>query len=117
MLARFTALCMHLDANAPTEIITWDLGRLKKLWHSLSEYCHAQAHPAVTLDDPTWFSQGLSLVEEVFSYFKSEMSNRTTGIMSPDKMTAQAHMIWNDFAEERITEEQALIRLRLIQPL
>ena len=71
----------------------------------------------VTLDDPEWFSQVLSLVEEVFSYFKSEMSIRATGIMRPDKMTAQARMIWDDFAEERITEERALIRLRLIQPL
>jgi hypothetical protein len=117
LLAQFTALCMRLHQGAPCDVIVWDLGRLKKLWHALSGYCHAQAHPAATLDDPNWFVQGLSLVDEVFSYFKGEMSRGATGVMRPDKMTFEARMVWEEFAEKRITEEQALIRLTIVKPL
>jgi hypothetical protein len=63
-LVRFFMLCMQLDSLRPVDIIPWDLGRLKKWWHALSEYCHAQAEPMTTLSNPDWFAKGVCLVRE-----------------------------------------------------
>lgn len=116
-LSRFTAICLQLDSQAPCDGIAWDLDRLKRLWHSLSSYCHAQAHPAATLNCQEWFSRGLALVHEVFAYFEQEMSRGATAVLPPENMTPEARMIWEEFADGRITDDQARIRLRLVQPL
>ena len=116
-LSRFTAVAMNLDSHAPCEGIAWDLGRLKRLWQSLSNYCHAQAHPAATLSDPEWIATGYALIDEVFAYFEQEMSGGATAMLRPDDMTPEARMIWEDFAAKRIDEEQVRIRLRIVQPL
>ncbi len=116
-LSKFTALCMHLDARAPSEGIAWDLGRLKNEWQSLSSYCHAPGHPISTIENPQWFSKGVALVHGVFDYFQQEMSRGASALLKPANMTPEAHMIWEDFAENRITEDQALIRLKIVQPL
>lgn len=115
-LAQFTALCIKLDAKATFKVIVWDLKRLKKLWQSLSGYCHAQASPTETLDDLNWFSEGLSLIDETFQYFKSQMTEGATSLLSPDRMIPEALMIWEDFSAHRINEEQVLIRLKIVQP-
>jgi hypothetical protein len=116
LLAQFTALCIKLDVKATFKGIIWDLKRLKKLWQSLSGYCHAQASPIETLDDLNWFSEGQSLIEETFDYFRSQMTDGATTLLSADRMIPEARMIWEDFSTLRINEEQALIRLRIIQP-
>jgi hypothetical protein len=116
LLAQFTALCIKLDAKATFKVIIWDLKRLKKLWQSLSSYCHAQASPIETLDDHNWFSEGLYLIEETFDYFRSQMSEGATTLLSPDRMISEARMIWEDFSAHRINEEQVLIRLKIVQP-
>ncbi|MDD5285423.1 MAG: hypothetical protein PHD54_06160 [Desulfuromonadaceae bacterium] len=116
LLAQFTALCIKLDAKATFKVIVWDLKRLKKLWQSLSGYCHAQASPTETLHDLNWFSEGLSLIDETFQYFKSQMTEGATSLLSPDRMIPEARMIWEDFSAHRINEEQVLIRLKIVQP-
>jgi len=116
-LSRFTALCMQLDSKSPCEGIAWDLGRLKKLWHAHSGYCHAQAHPTATLSDPKWFSDGLSLIEESYDYFREKMSAGASALLKPESMTPEASIVWEDFVAERITEEQTLIRLQIVQRL
>ena len=116
-LSKFTALCMQLDSRAPHEGIAWDLGRLKKEWQALSTYCHAPAHPSSTIKNPNWFSEGLALVEGVFDYFQQEMSRGASALIKPENMTPEARMIWEDFAAGGISDEQVLIRLKIVQPL
>jgi len=115
-LSRFTTIVMDLDRRVPHRGIAWDLGRLKKHWHSLSAYCHAQAHPSPTLEDPKWVLRGHSLIEEVYLYFEQEMAQGATAIMQPDNMTPEARMIWEDFADNKIDEDQVRTRLRIVQP-
>lgn len=115
-LSRFTAIIMDLDRRIPQRGIAWNLGRLKKYWHSLSAYCHAQGHPSPTLEDPKWFQAGYSLLEEVFLYFEQEMTQALTAIMPPDNMTPEARMVWEDFADNKIDEDQVRTRLRIVQP-
>jgi len=116
-LSKFTEIAMNLDSCAPCEGIAWDLRRLKRLWQSLSEYCHAQCIPTVTIEDSKWISKGHELVAELFTYFRQKMSRGATAILSPDAMTYEAKMIWEDFVGNRIDEEQVRIRLRVVQPL
>lgn|GEM_PF-5643925 len=115
-LVRFSMLCMRLDSSRPVEIIPWDLGQLKKWWHALSGYCHAQAESVSTLQSPKWLVDGVKLVNAVFEYFRDHMSQGATGILRVDSMDATARNIWNDFVSDQIDEEQALIRLRIVQP-
>jgi hypothetical protein len=84
------------------------------MWHELSRYCHAEAAPSDTLNDPTWFSDGLSLVREVYKYFKAQMSGGATALMRHENMKPKTQMVWDDFEAGRIDEDQAVIRLRLI---
>lgn len=114
-LSRFSALCLRVDRNFPFRPIVWNLSKLKKWWHELSRYCHAQAAAADTLDDSVWFANGLSLVNEVYSYFRKEMSGGATALMRRENMKPKTRVIWEDFAAGRIDEEQVTIRLRLVE--
>ena len=115
-LSRFTMIAMSLDSQAPCSGVAWDLAHLKRMWHSLSEYCHAQANPAATLADLKWIAAAYALIEELFTYFQQEMSQGVTAILCPEKMTVAARMIWEGFAAGNIDEEQVTIRLRIVQP-
>ncbi len=117
LLAQFTALCIKLDAKATFKVIVCDLKRLKKPWQSLSGYCHAQASPTETIYDFNWFSEWLSLIDETFQYFKSQMTECATSLLSPDRMIPEVRMNWEDFSAHRINEEQVLIRLKIVQLL
>lgn len=117
LLAQFAALCLQVDAKAPFKVIVWDLKRLKKLWQSLSGYCHTQASQSETLDDSRWFSEGLFLIDETFKYFESQMTQGATALMSPDSMIPEARIIWEDFSAHQIDEEQVLLRLKIVQPV
>jgi hypothetical protein len=114
-LARFGALCLDVDTKFPYKPIVWDLKRLKRSWQELSRYCHAQAASTDTLDDPKWFIMGLSLVRDVYGYFKEQMSGGATAVMRPEAMNDSTRGIWEDFAAGTIDEAQTIIRLRLIQ--
>jgi hypothetical protein len=115
-LARFSMLCMRLDSQRPVDIIPWDLRRLKKWWHALSEHCHAQAEPMTTLSNPIWFTEGLGLVREVFGYFREQMSQGATGIMRVGAMIPVVKDIWEDFVADKIDVERVLIRLQIVRP-
>lgn len=115
-LVRFSMLCMRLDSLRPVDIIPWDLGQLKKWWHELSGYCHTQAEAVSTLQNPKWFVEGVRLIHRVFEYFRDHMSQGATGILRVDSMDAVARNIWDDFVADRINEEQAFIRLKIVQP-
>jgi len=113
----FTSLVMKQDRKAPTRGIPWDLGKLKKAWQKLSGYCHAQAHPAATIENEDWFESGLLLVNDTYNYFEISMSNGSTALIQPERMTGNTRDIWEDFRIDKITEEQVATRLILIQPL
>jgi hypothetical protein len=115
-LVRFSSMCMHLDSRKPVEIIAWDLRRLKKWWQRLSSYCHAQAEPINTLNNCAWRLAAIELIGEVFNYFKLEMTRGATGIMRIDDMKPNTRVIWDDFVAGAIDEEQALIRLQIVNP-
>jgi hypothetical protein len=115
-LVRFSMLCMRLDSFRPVDIIPWDIGRMKKWWHALSAYCHAQLEPRTTLQDSHWFAEGIRLVQEVFDYFEHEMSQGTTGILRVNHMNEAARLVWDDFVASKINEEQAFIRLKIVRP-
>ena len=116
-LVTFSALCMELDSRRPVDLIVWDLGRLKKWWHALSNYCHAQLEPVTTLQNPAWVKTGVTLVNEIYAYFSGQMSRGATGIMRIDDMKPTTRLIWDDFQAGRIDEEQAAIRLEIVRPL
>jgi hypothetical protein len=67
----------------------------------LSNYCHAQAHPAATLSDPAWISSGHALIDELYAYFEQEMSGGATAMLWPDNMTPEARMIWEDLEQAK----------------
>lgn len=115
-LSSFTAIAINLDSHAPFEGIAWDLKRLKRIWQSLSNYCHAQAHPAATLNDHDWVSMAYALVEELYEYLHHEMSQGATALLKPANMTPEARLVWEDFCSDKISEEQARFQLRVIQP-
>jgi hypothetical protein len=115
-LVRFSMLCMQLDSLRPVDIIPWDIGRMKKWWHALSAYCHAQLEPTTTLQDSNWFAGGIRLVQEVFDYFEHEMSHGTTGILRVENMNKAARLVWDDFVDSKINEQQAFVRLKIVRP-
>ena len=69
-----------------------------------------------TLSNPSWFSEGLGLVLQVFDYFREQMSQGATGIMRVAGMNSSVKIIWEDFVAEKIDEEQVLIRLEIVRP-
>jgi hypothetical protein len=115
-LVTFSALCMQSDSRRPVDLIEWDIRRLKKWWHALSSYCHAQLEPVTTLNSDDWFDAGIVLVNEVFTYFRHHMSQGATGIIRVDDMNEAARLVWDEFVADVITEEQAFIRLQLVRP-
>lgn len=116
-LTQFAAIIMKLDKRAPYGIAVWDFRKLVRIWNRLSLYCHAQGHPQPTMGNQDWVTGGLNLVHEVFQYFSDQLHGAANGILRPENMSPEARMIWNDFASEKIDEEQVEIRLRLVAPL
>lgn len=116
-LSRFTHLVMNQERRAPVRAIAWDLGRLKKLWQKLSNYCHAQAHSEATIDDEKWIASGFSLVHATYDYFEASMTGGATALLKPKNMKHNAYLIWEDFRDDKISEDQVKIRLKLTQPL
>ena len=115
-LVRFSMLCMRLDTLRPIDIIPWNVSQMTNWWHALSAYCHAQFEPTTTLQDSNWFAKGLRLVQEVLDYFQHEMSQGTTGILKVNNMNEAARVVWDDFVANKINEEQAFTRLRIVRP-
>jgi hypothetical protein len=115
-LVRFSMLCMRLDSFRPIDIIPWNISQMTNWWHALSAYCHAQFEPRTTLEDSTWFAEGIRLVQEVFDYFQNEISQGTTGILRVTDMNDAARLAWDDFVAGNINEEQAFTRLKIVRP-
>jgi hypothetical protein len=115
-LVQFTVLCTRLQLKAPV-IVEWEIRRLRRLWNSLSSYCHAQLHASATIDDASWFDGGAKLIGETYNYLATNMSKAATGLVNPKTMSSHSREIWNDFRKDKITAEQASMRLRLVQPL
>jgi hypothetical protein len=115
-LVQFTVLCTRLQLKAPN-VVEWEIRRLRRLWNSLSSYCHAQLHASATVDDACWFQCGATLIGETYDYLATNMKKAATGLVNPKTMSSYSREIWNDFRRDKITAEQASTRLRLAQPL
>jgi hypothetical protein len=117
-MIRFAKICLSLERDAPN-IIEWDLKVLKRFWSSVSDYCHFQhpAHVEKGKNLNVWLSKGVALVEKVFHYFESNMSRAHTANWRRDSMPPEVLEAWEDFRDERITESDLKIRLRIMQPI
>jgi hypothetical protein len=115
LLSQFSAIVMEVDRKVPYRGIAWDLKKLKKNSHAISEYCHAQGDSVSTLESEEWIETGYKLVEETYEYFHSQMAGGATVIMPPEKMSYNTRLIWEDFLSQSIDEEQVRVRLRNIQ--
>lgn len=105
-LARFTQIALHLDSQSPFTAVAWDFATLTRLWHALSDYCHAQGHPVPTLDSTDWMSRGYGLVVETYEYFRQNMTGGVTALLKPSDMSPEARAVWERYRDNRITESQ-----------
>jgi hypothetical protein len=110
-LSRFSSLVMEVDSKAPYRGIAWDLGKLKRIWHALSDYCHAHGHPAPTIQSTEWVQKGYGLVEEAYKHFQEQMTGGATALMKPQSMTPSTRIVWESFIEGKLSEAEVKVQL------
>ncbi|MEO6291590.1 MAG: hypothetical protein ABIO88_03115 [Burkholderiaceae bacterium] len=115
-LSRFSSLVLEVDSKAPYRGIAWDLGKLKKIWHALSDYCHAHGHPTPTIHSTEWVQKGFGLVEETYEYFQRQMIGGATALMKPENMTPTTREVWMKFLEGTLSEDDVKVRLLSSSP-
>lgn len=114
----FTQLCLSLDTGAP-RVIAWDTKRLEKYFGKVSQFCHFQGVSSETTeaDFNVWLAKGVALVEEIFGYFKSEMSRAHSGMLRPETMQPEVRTAWENFKSGQIDLPNLRTRLELMQPV
>lgn len=116
-LIRFTQICMSFNPGAP-KLITWDIGKLRRYWNEVSKYCHYQGIASETVESEmnAWLGRGIALVEEIFSYFESNMKGASTGIIRKDSMPSEVLETWEQFRSGQIDVKAVETRFALMQP-
>jgi hypothetical protein len=94
-----------------------DVGKLHGYWAKLSEYCHRQILPDVTLNSLAWVQKGYELLEEVDRYLKHLLIDHLFGAMPESGMPHEVLQAKRDYVAEKIDEVQLRLRLKLMEPV
>lgn len=96
-----------------------DIGKMRRFWSKLSEYCHKQLEPKKTWESlgSTWVSHGYQMLNEVESYLWEVMVNSKIGWVSIHSIPPEVAQAGLDYVEGRITESALDTRMDLMAPI
>lgn len=94
-----------------------DIGRLKRLWAQLSQYCHAQRYPDKTWNDDSWVKRGYDTLDATLKYIKEIMLDKKFGFMDFPTMPPEAYDLSRDFISGSLDEASLRVRLKLMKPI
>lgn len=114
---QFTNLTLEVGGD-PFRVAIPNVGQFRRLRTDLSDYCHFQLDPAVTVNHPqrTWFIVGTTRVQEALAMVRN-LRSQINGVIQPDSMQAEAREVFQAFVAGEIDTPTARLRLRLMHPV
>lgn len=113
----FQNMCF-VASGIPINFLIPDIRLLKRLYTSLSKYCHCQLDPAITIDNISgdWFIKGYSLIDETCDYLDKLMSS-IRGSFERNSMPLEVKELCDEYIQDKIDRVTVEIRLKLMQPV
>lgn len=115
-LSQFIQAITSVDPASPP-LVTWDHSVLMKHWRVISNYLHWSGEPAETVESETWFITGVRAVEDATNYIWEKVTCGYTGIMMPDDMQPDLHLLWERFKAGKTDLEGVRRAAKLALPI
>ena len=115
-LLSFNKIIYSLEPNLPN-ITDWDLGKLKKIYGTVSDYLHFQGIPGESWNSSKWFVKFLSTIENGAIYLLDGFTKGNTAFLRPEDMGDEVHQVWVDYKNCKISEYDVIGRLKIAQPI
>ncbi len=100
-LVEFTRIINSVNPNAPP-LISWDHGRLMKLWGKVSDFLHWQGTVDETYDSAGWFEDAIKLTEEAALHIWENLHQGYSGVLMPAKMQPEIRDYWEKFRNGKV---------------
>lgn len=112
----FQNMCLSVS-GIPISFIIPDIRYLKKLYTSLSKYCHCQLDSATTIDNIAgeWFIKGYAFIDETCAYLGKLMSS-FRGSLERNTMPQEVLELCDEYIQDKIDKATVETRLKLMQP-
>jgi len=113
----FTNLALEVGGD-PLRVAIPNIGQFRRLRTDLSDYCHFQLDPAVTVNHPDrqWFIEGATRVNAALDLLRS-LRSQVNGIIVPESMPPEVREVFQAFLGEEIDTPTARTRLLLMHPV
>ena len=106
----FTNLILNMS-NANFQVSIPNLKTFKQHRTSLSEYCHCQLSPTITIDEPEskWFKKGIGTIEKTI-YYITDQFNKTLGAISRNSMPDEVRDLFDQYIKNKVNDQSAKLK-------
>lgn len=113
----FTNLTLEVGGD-PFRVAVPNIGQFRRLRTELSDYCHFQVDPALTVNHPErrWFIEGAARVKAALDLLRS-LRSEVNGLILPESMPPEVREVFQAFLADEIDTPTAETRLRLTHPV
>lgn len=94
-----------------------DVGKLRKYWQRLSDYCHRQLESSETWESPEWVCKGYGLLNEVETYIWELCVTNERGWVTVSSLPQELLDERQQYIMGELTESQLKKRLQIIKPV
>jgi hypothetical protein len=116
-LSQFTTAILESLRQPMPPMKVWDTVELLRYWGTASEYLHFRGTHDRSTCNPAWIDDAISKLSPPAQTMQDVLyATVAIGTIKPSGMNPDVKPIWEDFRDDRITLEQATIRLKLIHP-
>jgi hypothetical protein len=116
-LSQFTKAIFESLRQPMPPMKIWDTSELLRYWGTASEYLHFRGTHSRSVCDPGWIDDAVSRLSPPAKAMHEVLyTTLAIGTIKPSGMNPASKAVWEDFRDDRITLEQAEIRLKLVHP-
>jgi len=113
--ARFTQIIGEMQGAS---IKVCDLNDLFKKWGIASEFLHFLGVNELTIFNDDWYISAIARIEkELDQLWEAATNTEGIGIMSLEKMPQEVLTAWELYSEDKLSDEDLVTRLKLMQPV
>lgn len=114
---KFTNLILNMS-NANFQVSIPNLKTFKQHRTSLSEYCHCQLNPTITIDEPEskWFKKGIGTIEKAIDYINDQF-NKLLGAISRNSMPDEVRDLFDQYIKNEVNDQSAKMQLTIMEPV
>lgn len=113
----FNSMLFDSDTNSLGKLSVPDIGKLKKFWYSLSDFCHMKINPENSWLSEGYVKAGYILLNDVEKYLWEIKVEKQFGFYHMETWQPEVVQLADDYVNSKIDENSVRTRLSLMKPV